>query len=159
MYAGAQMNTYPLYLDGRFAEGASPVEVINPATGEPFARIATVARAEVREAITRAHVAFQSWRKLTAKARSEWLQKLANELERRGEEIARTITIENGKPLAQSRTETAMAVDHLRWFAEEAKRAYGRIIPNWVEHKRNIVVKTPMGVVGAISPWNFPLML
>src|SRR5437868_13757780 len=106
MYAGAQMNTYPLYLDGRFAEGASPVAVITPATGEPCARIATVPPAELREAINRAHVAFQSWRKLTAKARSEWLQTLAGELERRSEEVARIITTENGKPLAQSRTET-----------------------------------------------------
>jgi succinate-semialdehyde dehydrogenase/glutarate-semialdehyde dehydrogenase len=156
---GAQMKTYPLYLDGRFLEGSASVEVINPATGDPFAQIATLPRAEVRKAIDRAHLAFHSWRKLTAKTRGEWLQKIANELERRGEELARIITTENGKPLAQSRAETAMAVDHLRWFAEEAKRAYGRIIPNWVEHKRNLVVKTPIGVVGAISPWNFPLML
>jgi succinate-semialdehyde dehydrogenase/glutarate-semialdehyde dehydrogenase len=153
------MKTYPLYLDGRFFEGPLSVEIINPATGDAFAQISTVSRPELREALSRAHTAFLSWRKLTAKERGQWLQKIANEMERRSEEISRIITTENGKPLAQSRTETAMAIDHLRWFGEEAKRPYGRIIPNWVEHKRNLVVKSPMGVVGAISPWNFPLML
>src|SRR5436309_2153693 len=112
------MKTFPLYLDGRFLEDSAPIEVINTATGDPFARIATIPRAEVRAAINRAHVAFQSWRKLTAKTRGESLQKIANELERRSDEVARMITTENGKPLAQSRAETAMAIDHLRWFAE-----------------------------------------
>src|SRR5262245_35182789 len=153
------MKKYPLYLDGRFVEGDAEVSVINPATGEPFAQMSMASRDQVREAISHAHAAFTSWRKLTAKTRGEWLQKIANELERRAEEVARVITTENGKPLAQSRTETAMAIDHLRWFSEEAKRGYGRIIPNWAEHKRNFVVKTPIGVVGAIGPWNFPLML
>src|SRR5207245_2132740 len=69
------------------------------------------------------------------------------------------ITLENGKPLAQSEGEVAMSLDHLRWFAEEARRAYGRIIPPQVEGKRHLVFKTPIGVVGAISPWNFPLVL
>src|SRR4029434_8106539 len=111
------MKTYPLYLDGRFFESPSAAEVINPATGEAFARMSTVLRAEVREAITRAHAAFLSWRKLTAKARGACVIKLANEVERHGDEISRIITTENGKPLTQSRTETAMAIDHLRWFA------------------------------------------
>jgi len=87
------------------------------------------------------------------------LHKVAAELERRREEIARLITLENGKPLAQSQGEVTMSVDHLRWFAEEARRAYGRIIPHQVEEKRHLVVKTPIGVVAAISPWNFPLVL
>src|SRR5258708_36688604 len=67
--------------------------------------------------------------------------------------------MENGKPLAQSEGEVAMSVDHLRWFAEEARRVYGRVVPNQVEGKRHLVIKTPIGVVGAISPWNFPLVL
>jgi succinate-semialdehyde dehydrogenase / glutarate-semialdehyde dehydrogenase len=80
-------------------------------------------------------------------------------VERRGEEIARTITLENGKPLAQSKGEVAMTIDHLGWFAEEARRAYGRIVPPQVDGKRHFVVKSPIGVVAAISPWNFPLVL
>src|SRR5438874_11443076 len=80
-------------------------------------------------------------------------------MNRRAEEIAHTMTLENGKPISQSRTEVAVAVDHLRWFAEECRRAYGRVIPNQVAGKRNLVIKQPVGVVGAISPWNFPLVL
>jgi succinate-semialdehyde dehydrogenase/glutarate-semialdehyde dehydrogenase len=86
---------------------------------------------------------------LTAKARGEFLHKIAHELERRRDEIARTITLEAGKPLAQSLGELAMTCDHLHWFAEEARRGYGRVIPHQTDGKRNLVVKTPIGVVGA----------
>ena len=84
---------------------------------------------------------------------------MAAELDRRRDEVAHLISSENGKPLAQSLAEVAMSVDHLQWFAEEGRRAYGRIIPPQAEGKRNLVIKSPIGVVGAISPWNFPLML
>lgn len=93
------------------------------------------------------------------KSRGEYLQRIAGELERRRDEVARLITLENGKPLPQSLAEVAMSVDHLRWFAEEARRGYGRVIPNQVEGKRHLAIKTAIGVVGAISPWNFPLVL
>src|SRR2546428_2534221 len=118
-----------------------------------------VERPAVAKAIQDAHAAFLAWRQLPGKKRGEWLHQLAAELQRRREEIARLITLENGKPLAQSQGEVAMSVDHLTWFAEEARRGYGRIIPNQVEGKRHLVVKTPIGVVGAISPWNFPFVL
>ncbi|MEA2710692.1 MAG: succinate-semialdehyde dehydrogenase / glutarate-semialdehyde dehydrogenase, partial [Phycisphaerales bacterium] len=94
-----------------------------------------------------------------AKARADYLLAIAAELNRRGEEIAKLVTQENGKPLSQSRGEVAMSVDHLRWFAEECRRAYGRMIPHQTPGKRNFVIKHPVGVVGAISPWNFPLVL
>ena len=94
-----------------------------------------------------------------AKDRGLLLHRVADELNRRRDEIARTITLENGKPLSQSYGEVAMSEDHLRWFAEECRRSYGRLIPHQVKGKRNLVVKTPIGVVGAISPWNFPLVL
>ncbi len=80
-------------------------------------------------------------------------------LTRRQEEIARTITRENGKPLAQSRAEVALSIDHLRWFAAEGERAYGRVVPQQASGKRHLVLRCPIGVVGAISPWNFPLVL
>ncbi len=153
------MKTHPLYLDGQFVFLEKNIPVNNPATGQAFANICVVDRARVAQAVGDAHGAFASWRALTAKARGEFLHKIANELERRGDQIARTITMENGKPLAQSSGEVAMAVDHLRWFAEEGRRAYGRIIPHQTDGKRNLVVKTPIGVVAAISPWNFPLVL
>lgn len=148
-----------LYLGAEWRGGEPTVDVRNPATGESIARVCTVPRAEVARGIQDAHAAFASWRGLTGKARGEHLRRIADHLERRGDEIARTITLENGKPLAQSVAEVAMSVDHLRWFAEEARRAYGRIVPPQVEGKRHLVVKSPIGVVGAISPWNFPLVL
>jgi succinate-semialdehyde dehydrogenase / glutarate-semialdehyde dehydrogenase len=153
------MKTYPLYLNGDWVASPSSTTVVNPATGEPFAMVANVGRTEVAGALEAAHAALASWRRLTGKARGEFLQKIAAEVERRRDEIARTITLENGKPLSQSLGEVAMTVDHLRWFAEEARRAYGRVVPNQLEGKRHLVVKSPVGVVGAISPWNFPLLL
>ena len=153
------MKTYPLYLNGEFVASEPAWDVINPATGEPFARISTVDRRRVAQALADAQAAFPGWRQLTAKARGEYLRRIASEVERRRDEIARLISSENGKPLAQSQGEISMTVDHLAWFAEEGRRAYGRIIPPQAEGKRNLVIKTPIGVVGAISPWNFPLVL
>jgi len=153
------MKTYPVYLNGDWLVTAESIPVTNPATDEVIARMSVVDRPRVAQAIRDAHVAFGGWRQLTARARGEFLHKLANELERRRDEIARTITLENGKPLAQSQGELAMTADHLRWFAEEGRRGYGRIIPHQTDGKRNLVIKTPIGVVAAISPWNFPLVL
>jgi len=133
--------------------------VRNPSTGEPFATVTTIERKRVAQAIADAHQAFLAWRRQTGKARGEFLQKIADHLEERQSEVARLITLENGKPLAQSNAELAMTLDHLRWFAAEARRAYGRVVPHQVEGKRHLVIKTPIGVVGAISPWNFPLVL
>jgi succinate-semialdehyde dehydrogenase/glutarate-semialdehyde dehydrogenase len=153
------MKTYSLYLNGRFVSTSTAIEIRNPATGQVFARMHLGDRATVRQAIENADAAFSSWRIVPAKTRAEWLGKIADSLERRREEVARAITTENGKPLVESRAEVAMSIDHLRWFSEEAKRTYGRIVPHWVEGKRHLVIKSPVGVVGAISPWNFPLML
>ena len=153
------MKAYPLYLNGQWVHSEKTIRVVNPSTTEVFAEICTVNRAAVAQAIADAHAAFHGWRALTGKARGAFLNKIADEVEKRRDEIARAITQENGKPLAQSLGEMAMTVDHLRWFAEEARRAYGRIVPNQVDNKRHLVVKTPMGVVAAISPWNFPLVL
>jgi succinate-semialdehyde dehydrogenase/glutarate-semialdehyde dehydrogenase len=153
------VKTYPLYLNGQFVASEPARPIVNPATGEPFARVCTTDRARLAVAIEDAHRAFREWRRLAGKARGALLHAVADRLESRRDEIARAITMENGKPLAQSLGEVAMSVDHLRWFAEEARRAYGRVVPNQVDGKRHLVIKTPMGVVGAISPWNFPLVL
>ncbi len=159
MKPGPELKTHPLYLNGQWVRTATSQPVVNPATGEPFAAVCTAAAAAVTRAIEDAQGAFERWRRLPAKARGAYLHAIADQLEARRQEIARTITLENGKPLAQSLGEIAMSVDHLRWFAEEARRVYGRIVPNQVEGKRHWVVKTPIGVVAAISPWNFPLVL
>src|SRR5258708_36843402 len=98
---------------------------MNPATGEAFAKISTIDRARLKQTITDAHTAFAGWRQLTGKARGEFLRKIASELERRRDEIARIISMGNGKPLAQSLGEVAMSVDHLQWFARKGPRACG----------------------------------
>jgi len=96
---------------------------------------------------------------VTGKKRGDYLLAVADCLRDRSEEVATTITKENGKPLGESRTEVAASIDHLRWFAEEARRGYGRIVPHQAEGKRHLILKQPVGVVGLIPPWNFPLML
>lgn len=153
------MKTHPLYLNGEFVVSPTSLPVVNPATGQAFARISTCGREAVAQALAAAHAAFATWRHVPGKARGDFLLKIAAEVERRKEDVARAITEENGKPLAQSHGEVAMTIDHLRWFAEEGRRGYGRIIPPQVEGKRHLVIKTPIGVVAAISPWNFPLVL
>jgi len=153
------MKTYPVYLNGELTITEKTYEVTNPAKGDVLARMSTVDRAAVSQAVQHAHTAFHTWRNLTGKNRGELLLQVAAEVHRRRDEIARMITLENGKPLSQSEGEVGMTVDHLTWFAEEARRAYGRMVPNQVEGKRHLVFKTPIGVVGAISPWNFPLVL
>ncbi|NBR86467.1 MAG: NAD-dependent succinate-semialdehyde dehydrogenase [Proteobacteria bacterium] len=149
----------PLYLNGEFIAADKTLSVRNPATGETIAQMSTCGRDHVAQALADAHAAFQSWRNVVGRTRGDFLLKIAVEVERRKDEFARTITLENGKPLAQSAGEVAMTIDHLRWFAEEARRGYGRVIPPQVEGKRHLVIKSPIGVVAAISPWNFPLVL
>src|SRR2546421_4827587 len=137
------MKAAPLYLNGDGAQTREAIHVVTPATGEAFGAMSVIGRAEVAKALEHAHAAFLLWRKQTGKARGEYLQKIANELERRKDEVARTITLENGKPLAQSAAEVALTIDHLRWFGEEARRAYGRVVPHQVEGKRHLVIKSP----------------
>jgi succinate-semialdehyde dehydrogenase/glutarate-semialdehyde dehydrogenase len=153
------MDSYKLYLNGQWVTSQQTSKIADPATGETFAQIATVTQDQVKQSISDAHAALAPWRELPAKARADYLLATAWNVEKRTDEIARAITRENGKPLAQSKGEVAMTVDHLRWFAEECRRAYGRVIPNQVPTKRNLVIKRPIGVVGAIAPWNFPLVL
>ncbi len=153
------IKTHPLYLNGRWIAGGRPLTVVDPATSRAIARVATVDRQGVAQALCDAAAALPAWKMLPGRDRGALLSRLADALEGRRDEMARTITLENGKPLAQSRGEVAMAVDHLRWFAGEAGRAYGRIVPNQVVGKRHLVVRTPVGVVAAIAPWNFPLVL
>ena len=116
------MKTYPVYLNGDLTITEKTYVVNNPATGEAFARMSAMDRPRVAQAIADAQAAFLGWRHLPGKGRGELLYKIANELHRRREEVARLITLENGKPLTQSQGEVAMAEDHLRWFAEEARR-------------------------------------
>ncbi len=153
------MDRYKLLLNGAWQDSDNRLTVADPASEEPFAEVATIDREGVRQALADAQTAFLTWKNLSAKERGAYLNALADELSRRGDLIAELITRENGKPLAQAKGEVAMSVDHLQWFAEEARRAYGRVVPQQADGKRHLVVRQPVGVVGAIAPWNFPLVL
>jgi succinate-semialdehyde dehydrogenase/glutarate-semialdehyde dehydrogenase len=153
------MEQYRLYLGGEWVDTGRHFEVVDPGTGQAFAEVPAAGREHAREAIETAYRAFGDWRSSFAISRGDYLLAVAALLQERKEDLAWLITRENGKPLAQSRGEVNVAVDHLRWFAEEARRAYGRVIPQQAEGKRHLVLKHPVGVVGAIPPWNFPLVL
>ena len=153
------MDQYELYLGGRWMNLERRFEVVDPGTGAAFASVPAAGREQARRAVEDAHQVLSEWRSLFGITRGDYLLAVAGILQDRIEKIARIITRENGKPLAQSRGEVTVAVDHLRWFAEEARRAYGRIIPHQAAGKRHLVVKHPVGVAGAIPPWNFPLVL
>lgn len=153
------MKRYPLYLNGKWVTTETTIPVVDPATGEQFAEVSTVDRDGVRRALEDAQAALQGWRSLTGMQRGDYLLAIAEEVRKRADEIASVMTQENGKALAQSRGEVNGTIDHLRWFAEEARRAYGRVVPHQAPGKRHLVLKSPIGVVGAIAPWNFPLIL
>jgi succinate-semialdehyde dehydrogenase/glutarate-semialdehyde dehydrogenase len=153
------MQTYGLYLNGHFVQTGQSISVTNPATEEEITRVCTADQEKVLSAIEDAHNAFLSWRELTAKTRGDYLLKAAAAMEARKDEIAKIMTMEAGKILQSSLAEVDGSIDHLRWFAEEGRRAYGRVIPHQTAGKRHLVIKSPVGVVGAISPWNFPLIL
>ena len=148
-----------IYLDGKWLATEREITVVNPATEQVFAKVFAIDKDQLQMALNAAEASFAAWRGRTAKERGLLLHRVADELKRRRDEIGRIVTLENGKPLAQSKGEVDMSEDHLRWFAEEARHSYGRTIPNQAQGKRHLVVKTPIGVVGAIAPWNFPLVL
>jgi succinate-semialdehyde dehydrogenase / glutarate-semialdehyde dehydrogenase len=146
------------YIDGKWvdADGGATRPVLNPATGETIANIASCGTAETRRAIEAAGRAFESWRQKPAKQRSNALRKWFNLMMEAQEDLAQIMTAEQGKPLAESRGEIAYGASYLEWFAEEAKRIYGDTIPSPSADKRIVVIKQPVGVVACITPWNFP---
>ncbi len=153
------MVTEKIYIDGSWKDGTGVLEITDPGNGDTIAEVATVGRNETRHALAVAEAAFPAWRRMTGRDRGDILLKAAGLMQDRLEEIAVIITRENGKPLAQSLGEVNVAIDHFRWFAEEARRGYGRIVPPQAEGKRHLIIRQPVGVVAAVSPWNFPLVL
>lgn len=153
------MDKYGLYLNGEWVNSDRALTVYDKGNGEAIAEVSTIDRAGIRKAIEDAEAARSGWANQTGITRGNLLLKLADEVARRSDEIARDITLENGKPLPQSKGELGMSVDHIRWFAEEARRSYGRVVSHQAEGKRHLILKSPVGVVGAIAPWNFPLVL
>jgi succinate-semialdehyde dehydrogenase / glutarate-semialdehyde dehydrogenase len=150
-----------MYIDGKWVEADSgrTLGVINPATEEVIVEIAYGGRAEARRAIEAAGRAMPGWMKLTAWDRAKVLKKTAELMRERLDAIAKTLTLEQGKPLAESKAEINHSADTFEWYAEEGKRAYGQLIPNSQPGKRHVTLKHPVGVVAAISPWNFPITL
>ncbi len=152
-----------LFIDGKWcdADSGKTHSVVNPATEEGIAEIAWGGWAETRRALEAAQRAMPTWMKLTAWDRAKILKKTADLIRERADAIARTMTMEQGKPLVEARGRSPSALDRhtFEWFAEEGKRAYGQVIPNSAPGKRHLTLKHPVGVVGAITPWNFPVTL
>lgn len=132
------------------------IEVKNPATGEIIERLQKHTMNEVSNIINQGHKAFKSWSKLNAHERSHLLKAWSVLVSENRQDIAYTMTLESGKPLKESLGEVDYARSYIDWYAEEAKRIYGRTIPSNSESKRILVTKEPIGLVGAITPWNFP---
>ncbi len=131
-----------------------PVE--NPATGETIAELPRMGAAETRRAIGRAEAALPRWRSMLARDRARILRRWADLMMEHEDELARLLTTEQGKPLAESRVEIAYAASFYEWFGEEAKRVYGDTIPTYAADRRIVVTKDPIGVTAGITPWNFP---
>ena len=146
------------YIDGRWvdADSGKTIEVTNPATGEVLGTVPNMGAAETRRAIQAAEKAWPAWRGLLAKERANILRKWFNLILENQEDLARLMTLEQGKPLAEAKGEVVYGASFIEWFAEEAKRIYGDTIPQHQADKRIVVVKQPVGVVAAITPWNFP---
>ena len=146
------------YVDGAWvdADDKSTLAVHNPATGEQVGTVPKMGVAETRRAIEAANAAWPAWRAKTAKERSIILRKWFDLMMANQEDLAKLMTVEQGKPIAESRGEIAYGASFIEWFAEEGKRIYGDTIPTHAPDKRIVVIKQPIGVCAAVTPWNFP---
>ncbi|MFS2180312.1 NAD-dependent succinate-semialdehyde dehydrogenase [Rhizobium pisi] len=155
------MSGYPdtqLYINGLWRGGSNAhLSIVNPASGEVIGRVSNAGGNDLDEALSAAAAGFERWRQVSAFDRAKLMRLAAEILRGRTAEISRLMTLEQGKPLAESKAETMGAADIIDWFAEEARRAYGRLIPPRATNVRQMVVKEPVGPVAAFSPWNFPL--
>jgi succinate-semialdehyde dehydrogenase / glutarate-semialdehyde dehydrogenase len=146
------------FIDGSWsaADGGAALEVKNPATAQTLGSIPNMGAAETRRAIAAAAAALPAWRARAAKERAVIMRRWFDLMIAHQEDLATLMTAEQGKPLAESKTEIAYSASFIEWFAEEAKRLYGDIIPGHQSDKRIMVLRQPVGVVAAITPWNFP---
>lgn len=147
-----------MYINGKWTESTNVVKVTNPANGELVGTVPTVDKSEVREAIDAADKAFTTWSALSAEDRASYMYKVAELMRENTDELARIATLEMGKSLTDMKAEVKSAIDYVQWYAEEAKRVYGEVIPA-KDNKFVNVLKQPIGVVGAITPWNFPVSM
>jgi succinate-semialdehyde dehydrogenase/glutarate-semialdehyde dehydrogenase len=149
------------YLGGRWVDAATGAtrEVRNPASGERLGTVPDLGAAETREAIDAAAAALPAWAKKTAKDRAAILRRWFDLIIANQNDLAILMTAEQGKPLAESRGEIAYGASFIEWFAEEGKRVYGDVIPSFAADRRILVLRQPVGVVAAITPWNFPMAM
>lgn len=146
------------YVNGNWidAKSGETFAVLNPATGDELTQVPLMSEADAAAAVSAAHAAFQQWRKVTAKERAALLRRWFELMQEHADDLALLMTLEQGKPLAEARGEVQYAASFVEWFAEEGKRAYGEIVPSHKRDARILVSREPVGVVAAITPWNFP---
>ncbi|AZG10403.1 NAD-dependent succinate-semialdehyde dehydrogenase [Pigmentiphaga sp. H8] len=147
-----------LYIDGEFIQGGDRREqdVVNPATGEVLGKLPHASRADLDRALAAAQRAFESWKKTSPLERSRILRKVAELARERAQQIGHNLTLDQGKPLAEAVAEIMTCSEHAEWHAEECRRIYGRVIPPRNPAVRQFVVREPVGVCAAFTPWNFP---
>ena len=148
-----------LHIDGAWVKGAGGKSepVLNPATGDAVGSVPHAETADLDRALAAAEKGFRAWRKVSAFDRYKLMRKAADILRSRADDIAAIMTMEQGKPVIEAKGETLAGADVIDWFAEEARRAYGRVIPARAEGIYQLVVKEPVGPVAAFTPWNFPI--
>lgn len=146
------------YINGQWADAnnGEVIAVVNPATGETVATVPNMGQAEARDAVAAAQASQKAWQAKSAKERSKILRHWFDLLMQHQDDLAMILTLEQGKPLAEAKGEIAYGASYIEWFAEEAKRIYGDVIPAPSSDKRIVVTKQPIGVCAAITPWNFP---
>lgn len=149
------------YINGNWVDAldCATMDVTNPANGEVVATVPDMGVAETKQAIEAAHAAWSEWRDRSAKERAQILRRWFDLIMQSQEDLAMLMTAEQGKPLAESKGEVAYGASFVEWFSEEAKRAYGDVIPAQTSDKRIVVIKQSIGVVAAITPWNFPIAM
>ena len=139
------------------AAGGKTLDVRNPATGQPIGKVAHAGKADLDRALAAAQKGFETWRNTSAHERAGIMRKAASLLRERAGDIARLLTQEQGKPLAEAKGETLAGADIIEWFADEGRRVYGRIVPSRNLRAQQLVLKEPVGPVAAFTPWNFPI--
>jgi len=151
--------TLALHIAGawRAASTGETLPVLNPATAEPIGELPVASRDDLDEALEAAKRGFKTWRTVSAFDRSKVMRKAADLLRERADTLTKILTLEQGKPLVEARLEIMNGADTIDWFAEEGRRAYGRVVPGRAEGVMQIVIKEPVGPVAAFTPWNFPI--
>jgi aspartate-semialdehyde dehydrogenase len=144
------------YVDGAWLAGSSEQTVINPATFDRIGQVTMLDRPQIQGSINAAHRAFPAWRALSLDARGDILRRWADLMRQHAEDLAQILSLEQGKPLPESRGEIAYAASFIPWFAEEARRLYGQNIPSHISGAHLGTIKEPVGVCALLTPWNFP---